>query len=276
MGANRTILVTGCSSGIGAYCATRLKADGWRVLATARKPEDLKRLEADGFETCYLDYAEPSSIETCFAWAMEQTGGKLDALFNNGAYAQGGAVEDLPVEALRAQFEANVFGWHDLTRRVVPVMLAQRQGRIVHNSSVLGFVPFPYRGAYTASKYAIEGLMLTLLMELEGSGVHVSLIEPGSIPSRIAQNGIPHFHKHIEIGASRHRKAYETRLKEMEQGGQSSDMRDMHDLYRCLLHALQSPRPRVHYRITRAARAAAVMKRVLPSRVLYGLIGKTA
>ena len=155
-GQGRSILVTGASSGIGAYCARALKADGWRVFATARKPSDIAALEADGLEALYLDYREPASIEAVAAEVLARTGGRLDALFNNGAHAQPGAVEDLPVEALREQFEANLFGWHDLTRRFVPVMRAQGHGRIVHCSSILGLVPVRFRGAYSASKYALS------------------------------------------------------------------------------------------------------------------------
>ncbi len=147
----RTIIVTGASSGVGAYCARALKAEGWRVFATARKTKDIEALEADGIEAFQLDYCEPQSIEALVAAVLERTGGRLDALYNNGAYAQAGAVEDIPVDTLRKQFEANFFGWHDLTRRVLPAMRRQGHGRIVHCSSILGLMPLPYRGAYCAS-----------------------------------------------------------------------------------------------------------------------------
>ena len=174
----RTIIVTGASSGIGAYCARALKAEGWRVFATARKPDDIAALETDGIEAFYLDYREPKSIEALVASVLERTGGRLDALFNNGAYAQPGAVEDLPVAALREQFEANFFGWHDLTRRIVPVMRRQGHGRLVHCSSILGLTPVRFRGAYSASKHALEGLMLCMQQELQGSGIHISHGKP--------------------------------------------------------------------------------------------------
>ncbi|RVC09630.1 SDR family NAD(P)-dependent oxidoreductase, partial [Mesorhizobium sp. M7A.F.Ca.CA.002.15.2.1] len=186
----RSIIITGASSGIGAYCARALKAEGWRVFATARKPQDIAALEADGIEAFYLDYCEPDSIAALVTAVLDRTGGRLDALFNNGAYAQPGAVEDLPVAALKQQFEANFFGWHDLTRRLVPVMRRQGQGRIVHCSSILGLVPVRFRGAYSASKHALEALMLCQRQELAGSGVHVSLIEPGPVKSKIASNGL--------------------------------------------------------------------------------------
>lgn len=162
----RVILVTGCSSGIGAWCARALRNQGWRVIASARNEQDIQTLRSDGLEALYLDYSQPESIEAFFRTSMTLTGGRCDALFNNGAYSQVGAVEDLPVEALRAQFEANFFGWHDLTRRVIPIMRAQGYGRIVQCSSILGLVPYRWRGAYNASKHALEGLTMVLLQTL--------------------------------------------------------------------------------------------------------------
>ena len=208
----RTIIVTGASSGIGAYCARALKRDGWRVFATARKPEDIAALKADGLEAFYLDYREPASIEALVGDVLQRTDGTLSALYNNGAHAQPGAVEDLPIEALREQFEANFFGWHDLTRRIVPVMREQGHGRIVHCSSILGLTPALWRGAYVASKHAVEGLMLTMRMELTGSGIHVSLIEPGPVESRIAPNALPWFERYIDHENSVHREAYQAQL----------------------------------------------------------------
>ncbi|MDP3523321.1 MAG: SDR family NAD(P)-dependent oxidoreductase, partial [Hoeflea sp.] len=212
---SKTILVTGCSSGIGAYCARALKADGWHVIASARTADAIAALNADGIEAYRLDYAEPSSIADFFEQAMAATGGRCDALFNNGGYGQVGAVEDLPVDALRAQFEANFFGWHDLTRRVIPVMRAQGHGRIVQCSSILGLVPMRFRGAYNASKHALEGLSVTLALELEGSGIHVSLIEPGAISSRFRANALRQFHRSIDIDASVHRRDYQDQLRRL-------------------------------------------------------------
>ncbi|MCB1384101.1 MAG: SDR family oxidoreductase [Notoacmeibacter sp.] len=266
----RTILVTGASSGIGAHCARALKAEGWRVFATARKPEDIAALEADGIEAFFLDYTDPASIAALAEAVLVRTGGTLDALFNNGAYAQAGAVEDLPVEALRAQFEANVFGWHDLTCRIIPAMRAQGHGRIVQCSSILGLVPVSYRGAYAASKHAIEGLSLCLRAELAGTGIHVSLIEPGPVVSKIATNGLPWFLKYIDIQNSPHRKAYEKQLARLKQGGSVSRLKPGPvAVHRVLRHALYSPRPRPHYVMTIPARVGAVLKRILPASLAY-------
>ncbi|MEZ5810365.1 MAG: SDR family oxidoreductase [Rhizobiaceae bacterium] len=269
----RTIIVTGASSGIGAWCARALARDGWRVFATARKPEDIAALEADGIEAFYLDYTEPRSIEALAASVLERSGGRLDALYNNGAYAQAGAVEDLSVEALKSQFEANFFGWHDLTRRIVPVMRAQGHGRIVHCSSILGLVPHAYRGAYSASKFALEGLMLCLRAELAGAGISVSMIEPGPVRSKIATNGLPWIRKYIDLEGSVHREAYKVQLNRLSSGGSKSRLKgEPEHVYRALRHALTSPRPRPHYVVTLPARAGALLKRILPAGLLYRLV----
>jgi NAD(P)-dependent dehydrogenase (short-subunit alcohol dehydrogenase family) len=273
----RTIIVTGASSGIGAYCARALKRDGWRVFATAREPADIAALEADGIEAFYLDYREPASIAALVEDVLALTGGRLDALYNNGAHAQAGAVEDLPVEALREQFEANFFGWHDLTRRLARVMRAQGHGRMVHCSSILGLVPVRYRGAYAASKFALEGLMMCMRQELEGSGVHVSMIEPGPIESRLPLNGLRWVERYIDVENSVHREAYRAQLTRLRQGGVKSRMKLGPDaVYRALSHALEHPRPRPHYLVTRPARIGAAMKRILPAAMLYRILAARA
>lgn len=271
--ARRTIIITGCSSGIGAYCAEALHQRGWRVFATARKDEDLDALAAKGLEAHYLDYAEPHSIAALVETVMTKTGGRLDALFNNGAYAQPGAVEDLPMDALRAQFEANFFGWHDLTRRIIPVMRAQGHGRIVHCSSILGLVPMKWRGAYVASKFALEGLTLAARMELEGSGISVSMIEPGPIASRFTYNAASHARRNIDMEASVHRALYARQMAKLESGGTKSKNKLGPDaVYKVLMHALEAPRPRPHYLVTRPARLGVLARRLLPSRWLYRVL----
>jgi len=270
-----SILVTGASSGIGAFCAHALRRDGFRVFATARKPDDLRALEADGIEAFFLDYRDEASIRATAADVLGRTGGRLDALFNNGAHAQAGAVEDLPTQALREQFEANFFGWHTLTRALVPAMRAQGQGRIVCCSSILGLVPVPFRGAYAASKHALEGLMLTLRLELEGSGVHVSLIEPGPVASRIASNGLPWFERFIDHDNSVHREAYRKQLARLRAGGSASKLKLGPDaVYAALRHALLAANPRPHYLVTAPAKWGAALKRVLPAPLLYRILAR--
>jgi NAD(P)-dependent dehydrogenase (short-subunit alcohol dehydrogenase family) len=272
----RSIIVTGASTGIGAHCARALKADGWRVFATARKPADIAALAADGIEAFPLDYRDPRSIEALVASVMARTGDRLDALYNNGAYAQAGAVEDLPVEALREQFEANVFGWHDLTRRVIPVMRAQGHGRIVNCSSILGLLPARYRGAYCASKYAIEGLTLSMRQELQGSGIHVSLIEPGPIDSTLHKNAMDWFHRQVDHAGSVHRAAYEAQMQQIHSRAMQGRRSDPQAVYVALRHALLSQHPRPHYVVTMPARIGVLLKRLLPPALLYRILARTA
>ncbi|MEC9367613.1 MAG: SDR family NAD(P)-dependent oxidoreductase, partial [Pseudomonadota bacterium] len=201
---DRSILITGCSSGIGEAAARMMKERGWRVFATARKAADLEMLRSAGLEAIYLDYTEPESIAACADQVLKQTDSRIFALFNNGAYGQPGAVEDLRTDVLRTQFEANFFGWHDLTRRLIPAMRAQGAGRIVQCSSCLGLVSLKYRGAYNASKFAIEGLSDALRQELAGSGIHVSLIEPGPIGTRFVQNALANYRRNIDLVNSAH------------------------------------------------------------------------
>lgn len=269
------IIVTGCSSGIGAYCAHALKADGWRVFATVRKPEDGVLLEAGGIKALIMDYTDTASIHAVVSAVLEQTGGRLDALFNNGAYGQAGAVEDLPTDVLRAQFEANFFGWHELTRLVIPVMRGRHHGRIVQCSSILGLIPYRWRGAYNASKSALEALTLTMAMEMRGSGLHVSLIEPGHIRSRFAANKLYHFEKNIDLTGSVHSQDYQRQLARMR--GQTKDAKDTvgpEAVYRVLAHALTAQNPKPHYLVTRPAKAGALMKRLLPASLFYRFLSR--
>ncbi|OLP62139.1 short-chain dehydrogenase [Xaviernesmea oryzae] len=270
-----TIIITGCSSGIGAFCARALVADGWRVFSTVRKEEDRTALAKQGIETFLMDYRDIASIERLVSDVFALTGGKLDALFNNGAYGQAGAVEDLPTEALREQFETNVIGWHDLTRRVIPAMRAQGHGRIVQCSSILGIVPYRWRGAYNASKFALEGLSLTLRMELAGSGIEVSLIEPGPIESRFTANALFHIHRVIDLEGSVHKEEYRRQLQRLTGDGRPAPGKLKPDaVYAVLKHALTAPRPKPHYLVTKPARRGALLKKLLPARLFYKVIGR--
>lgn len=273
----RSILVTGCSSGIGLTCALGLAARGWQVIASARKPEDVARLGARGLTAIQLDLDDPISIGAAVDRTLALTGGRLDALFNNGAYGQPGAVEDLSREVLRAQLETNLLGWHDLTCRVIPIMRRQGQGRIVQNSSILGFIPLPYRGAYVASKYALEGLTDTLRLELRGSGIAVSLIEPGPILSRFRENAHVAFRDNIDREHSVHRAAYaraEARLTKV--GPAQPFTLPPEAVLKALIHALESSRPRVRYRVTLPTRLFAILVRILPDRLLDRVIAGVA
>ncbi|MGH6862360.1 MAG: SDR family oxidoreductase [Phyllobacterium sp.] len=271
---SKTILITGCSSGMGAHCARALKADGWTVFATARKAADIDALRADGFSAYYLDYRETESIAKLVDNVLAETGGGLDALYNNGTYALPGAVEDLPLAALREQFEAAFFGWHELTRLVIPAMRRQGHGRIVHCSSILGLVPVKWRGAYVASKFALEGLMTVQRMELEGSGIHVSLLEPGSIDSRFRANALEQMGKYIDIEQSVHREEYHRQMEQFSRAGRPIFALGPDAIYAVLKHALESPRPKPHYVVTYPARFIRLAARLLPARALHALLRK--
>lgn len=273
MAGERTIVVTGCSSGIGAHCARALKADGWRVFATVRKPDDLSGLEAEGIETFLMDYARTETISDLVGAVLERSGGRIDALFNNGAYGQPGAVEDLSTATLRAQFEANFFGWHELTRQVIPPMRKRGQGRIVQCSSILGIVPYRYRGAYTASKFALEGLSITLRMELQGSGIHVSLIEPGPIATRFTANALAKIKEHIDLENSPHAVDYRRQLARLDGSGPVNRHKlGPEAVYSVLKHALNSKNPRPHYPVTTPAKQGMFLKRLLPADLFYRLM----
>ena len=269
--AQRTILITGCSSGIGHHLAHALHKRGWRVLATCRKEADCARLRGEGLESFRLDYEDAGSIEAGFAQAMERTAGRLDALFNNGAYAIPGALEDLPDAALRQIFEANFFGWHDLTRRTIPGMRAQGHGRIVMNSSILGLAAIRMRGAYIATKYALEGYTDTLRMELDATPIHVILLEPGPIRTRIRQNARPHYERWIERENSPWARFYkevlEPRLYAADPAPDPFEL-SCEATTRKLIHALESRRPRARYYVTTATYIVGIMRRLLPTRVL--------
>jgi NAD(P)-dependent dehydrogenase (short-subunit alcohol dehydrogenase family) len=269
----RTIVVTGCSSGIGAFCARALKADGWRVFATVRKEADLAALAADGLEALLMDYTRPDTISALVETVHERTGGRIDALFNNGAYGQAGAVEDLSTEVLRAQFETNVFGWHELTRRVIPLMRRQGHGRIVNCSSILGLIPYRFRGAYTASKFALEGLTITLRMELQGSGIHVSLIEPGPITSRFTANALARINETIDLQGSAHATEYRRQLARLSGTGPVNRHKlGPEAVYAVLRSALDARHPRPHYLVTMPAKQGVLLKRLLPANLFYRLM----
>ncbi|MEE9388053.1 MAG: SDR family oxidoreductase [Paracoccaceae bacterium] len=272
----KSILITGCSSGIGYDAAHGLSARGWRVFASCRAEADCERLRAEGLESFRLDYTDAASITAALAECLKRTGGTLDALYNNGAYALPGALEDLPVDGLRAIFETNVFGYHDLTRQVIPVMRAQGHGRIVNCSSVLGLVTMRWRGAYVASKFALEGLTDTLRLELRGSGIHVAVIEPGPITAKIRANAIPHFEKWIDWKNSPHADLYrETLIKRLyTASGPDTFELPPSAVTRKLIHALEARRPRPRYYVTTPTYLMGALRRVLPTRALDWVLSR--
>jgi NAD(P)-dependent dehydrogenase (short-subunit alcohol dehydrogenase family) len=265
---DRSILITGCSSGIGLAAARVLRGRGWQVLATARRDGDLDRLKAEGFDPLPLELADPASIAACAEAALARTDGRLFALFNNAAYGQPGAVEDIRADVLRRQFEVNVIGTHDLTQRLLPTMRRAGRGRVVNCSSVLGLVAAPWRGAYCASKFALEGLSDALRLELKGSGVHVSLIEPGPIRTRFIENAMAAAHANVDIAGSVHRETYARVIAGMERGGKQLFKLEPEAVAAKLVHAVESARPKTRYYVTTPTYVAAYLKRLLPTRLM--------
>lgn len=265
----RSILITGCSTGIGHATAHACRAAGWQVYASARKAEDVVRLQGEGFSAVQLDLDDSASIQQALAWVLEQTGGGLDALFNNGGYGQPGAIEDVPRGAWREQFESNVFGPVELTAAVLPVMRRQGHGRILFNSSVLGYAALPLRGAYNASKFAIEGLVDTLRLELSGSGIEAVLIEPGPIVARFRANSLLALRKHVDTSRGTHVAVYAQMQERLAKEGAAVPYTLPADaVAEVVLQALERRVPRTRYPVTVPAKLFRVLNRLLPDRLL--------
>jgi NAD(P)-dependent dehydrogenase (short-subunit alcohol dehydrogenase family) len=271
----RTVLITGCSTGIGLAAARTLKQRGWHVLATARKPQDLDRLANEiGLEALPLELSDPASIAACAEEALKRCNGRLDALYNNAAYGVIGAIEDVSPELLRQHLEVNVVGAYDLTQRIIPAMRAQGHGRIVMCSSVLGIVSGPYRGAYCASKFALEAISDALRLELRPANIQVCIIEPGPIESNFLATTVATFKSHVDAGRSVHAEYYRQRIADFEAGRQSRFKQGPEAVTAKLIHALESPRPRARYRVGFPTHAAAILKRLLPGRLLDRVVSR--
>lgn len=274
--AQKSILITGSSSGIGYCCAKGMRDAGWRVFASCRKEADCARLREEGFESPLIDYSKPETIQSGLAEVLEATGGTLNVLFNNGAFGTPGAVEDLPTDALRAIFEANFFGWHELSRAVLPVMRNQGHGRIVQNSSVLGFVTLPWRGAYNATKFALEGLTDSMRVEMRDTNIHIVLIEPGPVTSKIRENSIPHFERWIDWENSTRRAHYENTLKKRLYDSSGPDPFELppEAVLKKLRHACEAYSPRPRYYVTVPTHMMGLLRRILPTRALDWVLAR--
>ncbi len=271
----KTVLITGCSTGIGYCVAQGLTKRGYRVIATARRKDSVKQLIDEGFESLQLDLSSSESIQQAFKEVMQLTDGKLYALFNNGAFGLPGAVEDLSRENLKFQFETNVFGWLELTNLALPIMRKQGFGRIIQNSSVLGFVAMPFRGAYNASKYAIEGLSDTLRLELKGSNVFVSLIEPGPITSQFRANAVKAMQQHIDIEHSIHGEKYQAMLARLNKKGPAVPFTlPPEAVLKRVIYALEAKNPKPRYYVTFPTYLFGFLKRLLSNRLLDSLLAK--
>ena len=271
----RSILITGCSSGIGLCVADGLKQRGYRVFATARNQDDVRMLENQGHEALQLDLDDSDSIRQAVGEILSRTNNQLYALFNNGAYGQPGAVEDLSRDTLRAQFETNLFGWHELTNMLLPVMRQQGYGRIIQNSSVLGFVALKYRGAYNASKYALEGLSDTLRLEFKGTDIHFCLVEPGPIESDFRANALKAFYANIDVENSPHRQVYGDLVKKLQTEGPVVPFTLKADaVLDKVIHALEAKTPKARYYVTFPTYLFGYLKRLLPIRVMDRILEK--
>lgn len=265
----KNVLVTGCSSGIGYCVAKGLQERGYKVFATARKTEDITRLEAEGLTVIELDYSRSESVNDCVNELILRTNNEIYAVFNNGGYGQVGAVEDLSRDVLEQQFATNVFGWIELTNRLIPLMRHVGEGRIIFNSSVLGLVALPYRGAYNATKYAIEGFADTLRLELRNTDIEVSLIEPGPIESNFRKNSLLKMKKNIAIESSFHRDNYKRELARLEKTGHAVPFTlPAEAVLKKVIHALESTKPQAHYYVTFPTYLLGYLKRLLPAKWL--------
>ena len=272
---DKSILITGCSTGIGYTCAHGMKARGWKVIATARKDEDIARLKKEGFTTFFLDYRDEASIQTCFEQVMLETNGTLDVVFNNGAYGLLGAVEDIKTDDLREQFEANFFGWHTLTKLIIPVMRKQMGGRIVQCSSVLGIVSGKHRAPYAATKYAIEAFATSMRMELKPWNIHISCIRPGPIETEFLATSLRVLHEKVDLENTAHKADYEASLNRMNKGAKSSPFKlGPEAVLAKLVHACEGKSPKLAYSVTKLTYIADIIRRLLPTRLAEKILAK--
>jgi len=272
---SKVVLITGCSTGIGYTTAVELKKSGYRVICSARKEADVSRLQNEGFETLQLDLAEPASIQQAVKQMIELTGGKIDGLFNNAAYGQPGAVEDLSRDVLREQFESNFFGTHELTNLIIPLMRKQGYGRIIYNSSILGFVAMKYRGAYNASKFALEGLVDTMRIELYDTNIKLCLIEPGPITSNFRKNAFAMYQKNINPEISFHKDTYKAMEERLQKEGPAAPFTlPAEAVAEKVIHALESKNPKIRYYVTFPTFLFGYLKRLLPMAWLDVLLRK--
>lgn len=273
----RTVLITGCSSGIGYCVAHGLQKRGYNVIASARKTEDVTTLQNEGLQCIQLDLDDNDSIDEAVKEALRLGNDNLYALFNNGAYGQPGAVEDLSREVLRQQFETNLFGTVELTNKLLPYMRQQGYGRIIQNSSVLGLITMRYRGAYNASKFAMEGLTDTLRQELDDTDIHVSLIEPGPIQSRFRANAFAAYKKNIDSENSAHRDIYKKIEQRLQKQGKAAPFTlPPEAVLKKVIHALESRRPKPRYYVTVPTYLFAIARRLLGTRILDWILLKAS
>ena len=271
----KSILITGCSTGIGLHLARGLRDQGYRVFASTRKEVDVKKLEAEGFESLLLDLSSSDSINSAVSALFQKTD-HLYALINNGAYGQAGALEDVSRAAMEEQFQANFFGWHELTNLILPSMKKHNNGRVIYISSVLGFVALPFRGPYVASKFAVEGLVDTLRLELRHTNINFSLVQPGPIESDFRKNAYLSFQKHVDFESSDYRADYKKMIERLNSSKNAQFTLGPEAVLKPVLHALESRAPKLRYRVTFPTKLFAILGRILPSAWMDRVLIKAA
>ena len=271
----KSVLITGCSSGIGLDTALQMHSLGWKVFASCRKEEDVARLQALGLETLVLDVDKSEQIKAAFEAISAQTGGTLDALFCNAGYGQTGAIEDVPREALREQFETNVFVTWECIHHAMKIFRHQGHGRILVNSSILGFAAMPWRGAYNSTKFALEGMCDTLRHELFNTNIQVVLVEPGPVATRFRPNAVVKLHQHIDIENSVHRESYHKQLERLQTQGDTTVFTISSATCASIcVHALSTPHPRRRYLVTVPTILFWYLKRLFPTALFDKLLRK--
>ena len=270
----KSVLITGCSTGIGLCIALGLQKKGYRVFPTVRSTNDLKNLQDLGFEALQLDLSSSESIKAAVFKLFEKTD-SLYALINNGAYGQAGALEDISREAMDKQFQTNVFGWHELTNLILPKMRNLDSGRMIYISSVLGFVAMPFRGPYIASKFAIEGLVATLRLELRNTNIKFSVIQPGPIESKFRQNAYKAFKENVDSSNSHYLDQYQLMIKRLKSGKNVKFTLPPEAVLKSALHALESSSPKNYYRVTFPTKLFAFLGNILPSKLMDNILNKS-
>jgi len=274
----RTVLITGCSTGIGLATALMLRGRGWQVIPTARKSRDLEMLTGKGFTPVTMDVADEGSVARGVEACLELTGGRLGGVVNNAGVAQYGAVEDLGRDVIRREFEVNVFGAQDLTNRLIPLFREQGFGRIVNVSSVYGFVTAPLVGCYCASKYAMEAFSDAMRLELRRAGISVSLIEPGQIVTAFRRNAARLSQDRLDFEKGVFGKKYARKFKKVAEKDQQGSLfaKPPEAVAAKICHALESRRPRARYRVALPAHLAAFMQRFVPTSLVDRLLQNSA
>lgn len=264
---NKSVLVTGCSSGIGLATAELLRDKGWNVYPTARKVEDLDMLEAMGFPAMQLDVASSISIEATVDQLMSACGGRLGAVVNNAGFGMPGAIQDLTRDAMRQQFEVNLFGLQELTNRLIPVFREQGYGRIVNVSSVVGRIALPFMGIYSASKFALEAISDVQRIELSPDSISVSIVEPGPIETRFSTNCAGEGELALDADRSRFSASYKRYFDKRRSGGMSEDRFRLPPAIVAgkILHALESSHPKIRYCVTLPAYLGSMAARFVPA-----------